>query len=73
MAEDKALWNVLDTKNNDSHSAWEHEDTGDRIEVSEYEEDGTWDTHLNDRLIANKDEPEEAVVRAQELMEEMPD
>ncbi len=69
MKDYEESWNVLDSKNSDFHRAWEHRDTGDRIEVSEFEEDETWDTFLNDRLIANRDAPDRAIERARELME----
>lgn len=61
-------WKEIDLEEDHIYGAWEHEETGDELRVSKFE-DGTWDTFLNERLIANRDSPEEAVERARKLTE----
>ncbi|MFB6242070.1 MAG: hypothetical protein ABEJ36_04710 [Candidatus Nanosalina sp.] len=61
-------WSTKRPDREDIHQIWEHEKSDDRIRVEQFD-DGTWDTFLNERLIENFDDPEEAVERARRLMD----
>ncbi len=61
-------WSMKRPESEDIHRMWKHEKSEDEIRVEQFE-DGTWDTFLNDRLIENFDEPEQAVERALRLMD----
>jgi len=66
-------WNEINSEKEQIHRVWEDEETGDELKVSRFEDDNTWDTFLNERLIANRDEPEEAVERARRLADDRSD
>lgn len=61
-------WSEIEPENEEIHRLWEHEESENRVKVSEYE-DGTWDALLNDRLIENYDERGEAVSKAEKIAE----
>lgn len=63
-------WSRCGADRDGVHSLWRHEEKELEVRVEKFE-DGTWDTLLNGRLIANRDEPPEASERARELMEEL--
>lgn len=63
-------WSRDGVESNGVHSLWKHVDYGLEVRV-ERAEDGTWDLLLQQRLIANRDEPRQAVERAHDLMENL--
>lgn len=63
-------WSRDGTESDGVHSLWSHEEHGLRVRIASAG-DGTWDLILQQRLIANRDEPGEAAERARELMENL--
>lgn len=61
-------WSEIESDSEEIHRMWEHQESENQVKVSEYE-DGTWDAFLNDRLIENYDEREEAVSKAEDIAE----
>lgn len=59
---------MIDPEDDDVHRVWEHQGSENRIKVSRFE-DGTWDAFLNERLIENYDERQEAVSKARKIAE----
>ncbi|MFB6208400.1 MAG: hypothetical protein ABEJ69_03550 [Candidatus Nanohaloarchaea archaeon] len=63
-------WFRTEDSDSDFHRAWENTATNERLVVEEFE-DGTWDIFHKD-LVENFDTAEEAVERAQDIMEKRP-
>jgi hypothetical protein len=63
-------WSRDGAESNGVHSLWRHEEYNLKVRIEKVE-DGTWDLLLQQRLIANRDEPWEAEDRARQLMENL--
>ncbi|MFB6190198.1 MAG: hypothetical protein ABEJ91_01365 [Candidatus Nanohaloarchaea archaeon] len=63
-------WSRDGAESDGVHSLWRHDVHDLEVRIASAE-DGTWDLLLQQRLIANRDEPRQVEERARELMENL--